>query len=178
MAETKNKRIPMTPTDETAILEVKPNQKNDRKYVKDGMTFDHDLFILEPAVIRKNHSYTKDPYYKPHLHKHVFHSNDSDGKRQTHSSAMAGHFHEMIVTPDPDGGFPNVKCGPAYEWTTKKTSQGIVRVAIPVDQEDSHVHEVTYDGSQRIQIRKLNVEAAKVQAADAEKTKVPPGIVG
>jgi len=138
---------------------------------KGDVTIDHDLFKLQAAKFLKNISIDiNNPIWMPAEHCHFYHSHDSSGKRLEKSSATGGHFHEMEVKVDKKGNLSATCSRPLKRvWNPKKRryentpfNSGAAEGA-----GDNHVHEVTYIKSDKIEIRKLNSEAAKFQSAYA-----------
>lgn len=130
--------------------------------------FMHDLFKLKVAVMLRNESVFEND--APNLirleHCHVFHTITSDGKKQTRSSSIGGHFHKMeIVEQQGEGLPPKVRCisGPMKE-VVKLVHGKRVKVEVPANDFDDHTHEIEYDRSNVIVERTRNVEAAKAEA--------------
>lgn len=141
-----------------------------KRIYKGTQEVDHDLFKLNAAKMAKNVSYTDVPQIEHFEHCHIFHTVDSGGRKQETSSAVGGHHHDIEVVEDANG-VPSLKVSEPRKWIKKKI-RGVmqrVSVAIVLDEEDgttdSHTHEVTYLGSERITMRQANVEFAKFEVA-------------
>jgi len=150
---------------------------------------DHDLYKAKLAKFIRDLAWSKDGSGRQEVeHVHFFHTIDSSGREQTLTNQVGGHFHEIKVIPSKDpNGVPTVECGPAMTWGTvgkgkaKRRVMMAPKIAVDTDNEevDTHTHEMEYLGSQRIQMRKPNVEAAKFQAEMAAKQDIKvPGILG
>jgi hypothetical protein len=155
--------------------------KRQVRIYKSTQEIDHDLFKLEPAMMRKNVSFTEIPQVERFEHCHIFHTVDSNGKKQVGSTAVGGHHHPVKVVVNADG-VPTLEVGEPRRWVKRKVRGVMVRVEEPIylnaeqDERDSHTHEVTYLGSEKIMLRKPNVEFAKL---DGElKAKREPSIDG
>jgi len=161
-------------------VETKPGQQ--RVFPQDR-TMVHDLYKLEVSSMLKNISWNSDIENVSIEHCHFFHSVDSDGKVQTTSNSVGGHFHVMEVIQNASGA-PTVKCSGPKTYGKSKY-QGKYRKAIvpyyPGNADegvagDNHTHEVTYIRSCEIHPRVNNTEALKVISADAAKTAAIPGV--
>lgn len=150
---------------------------------------DHDLFKARLAKFLRDLSWAKDGSQRQEVeHVHFFHTIDSSGREQNVTNQVGGHFHEVKIIPSQDpNGVPTVICGPAMTWgtvgkgKTKKRVMVAPKIAADTEAEevDTHTHEMEYVGSQRIQLRKPNVEAAKLQAEIAMRQNVRvDGILG
>jgi hypothetical protein len=140
---------------------------------------DHDLYKCEVAKFLRDLSWQKDGSMRQEVeHCHFFHTIDSAGRPQETTNAVGNHFHEVTIIPaQNEGELDEVICGPAMTWEIqgkgrmKKRVMVAPRVAVNTDNEeiDEHTHEMSYQGSQRIQLRKPNIEAAKLQAEIAAR---------
>ncbi len=143
-------------------------------------TIHSDLFKLEVAEVQKNMGIDS-PHHEPDYvgipHTHFFHTFDSDGRKQTRSIAIAGHYHVMTETADPDGGPPSVSCGPAVKEVRKRVQGKFVKGEEPL-KDDDHVHEITYLKSCKVEKRVANAEAANLIANESQKTAPIPGVLG
>lgn len=160
-------------------------QQRAERIFKQSQQLHHDLYVLEPAEMKKDTSIGKtgDPrFLHPITHQHFYHSIDQTGKKLNHSSMIGMHFHEMEVVEQLDGP-PKVICksGPLVWGRKKHPHTGKwMRVKVPVNAYDDHRHEVTYLQSEIITPRKANPEAAVVIAKTSEKEtaahmKIPKG---
>lgn len=141
---------------------------------------DSDLYKLEVAVMKKNSALRKTdkPVWVHHEHTHVFRTYDSSGKKQTQSSPVGGHYHEVEVIQNPKGGVPSIKIGPPVKRVQSKVDGEFIiqTVAIPGD---THTHRVGYLRSDKITIRKLNPEAMETVRVVESMTnpRLPQGAV-
>lgn len=137
----------------------------------------HDLFRLKNALMFRNVSYSNTLQLEPAEHSHFFHTIDSNGKKLPYCGAIGGHFHEMTVVESKDG-VPQVTCGPAVRWVTKKVNGKRKQVAEPIPY-DTHTHVVEYISSERISQRKTNQEYVKFQSMiDSMTPRKVDGVVG
>lgn len=140
------------------------SESTQKRFYRGTDEIDHDLFKLETSVMKKNMSYLSDsPYYNYVEHCHFFHTVDSSGKKQEHSTAVGGHFHSVAVNNNANG-IPTVIVGPAMRMIRTMKNGKPVKVTEALT-DDTHTHEATYKHSQKIKIREANVEAAKFQSA-------------
>jgi len=150
---------------------------------KGSQELPHDLFKLKVASMKRNVSYTDVPIIDHIEHVHIFHTIDSSGKRQTESTPVGGHFHQIEVHHNAMG-VPHLVVGPAMKWVKKrvKGQRKAKRVAVPVRwqigedewETDNHTHQSEYLGSEMIHLRKSNPEAAKAETAIRMKMEPPP----
>ena len=146
-----------------------------------------DLFELKATAAKKllPLSDPEDPAsYWPVQHQHFYHTVDSSGKRQFRCAPFGGHFHEIkVIPPKEEGGIPTIEVsGPLKEIVRVTRSRETGRqtrkkMIVPVNAFDNHTHEAVYVRSSEVQQRKANLEAAKVQSAEAAKTQPIPGIL-
>lgn len=128
--------------------------------------FLHDLFKLTVSKLKKNIAIDgQQPDYVDIEHVHFFHTITSDGKPQTRTNSVAGHFHKIKITPTQPGQPPIVECasGPLKEVVKLQYGKR-VKTEVPFDDIDTHTHEVEYHKSNVILERVKNMEAAKVEA--------------
>lgn len=148
---------------------------------KDKRSFRHDLFKLEPAVMKQNVSWKKDePMLQDVTHAHIYHSHSSSGIANRTSQAMGGHFHEVKVSVDTDGNL-KATCGPPLRIVEKMLKTGGVRkVEEPLEWfheklnkkiVDDHRHECTYQFSETISPEKSRAQATE----DAQKLRMLMG---
>jgi len=123
------------------------------------------------------------PQYTEREHCHFFHTYDSSGKKQVKSTAIAGHFHQITVTPQGPNKPPKVECGPAVKEVrkkNKKTHQWEISYAPADDDKDTieecHVHKVEYLSSEVVTIRSMNMKAIQQEQVEVNKT-VLPGVI-
>ena len=140
---------------------------------KSSQEIDHDLFKLTLAKMKKNVSYNEEaPDYEDVEHVHFFHTVDSNGKAQTMSNAVGGHFHEVEVVHNTKGGLPTLKISAPLKWVRERVRGKNVRVARPLP-EDNHRHGMLYLGSQKIKPRQASMEFAKFESALRQKQEAP-----
>lgn len=170
--------VPIEPKQKTKSLNdggfTPPELPQQRVFAKDRILI-HDLYKLNVATMLKNISWTDVPDHVKIEHCHFFHTIDSDGKVQTTSNAVGGHFHEMEVVPT-SGGVAVVKCGPPMKHGKVKVRGVWKKTSVPYDDEDNHVHDVQYISSCEIKPRVNNTEALKVISAEAAKTAAIPDV--
>lgn len=148
---------------------------NSRVYAG-NMELDHDLFKLEVAPMMKDLSWSDIPNYVQVEHCHFYHTIDSSGRKLLESSSVGGHFHEMFLT-EQQGKAPSVVCGPPVKYVLKKVAGRWKKVTEQI-KADSHVHNVKYVSSEKVQLRKMNAEYLKVQSAiDAASPKSVEGVI-
>lgn len=143
--------------------------------------FFSDLFKLKVAPMLQYHGWTeggkRDPFDERGAlindwvtieHCHMFHTMDSKGKEHEYCSPAGGHFHKMDVIKDANGEILEVKCasGP-LKFEVKKKYGKTKREAVPVNEHDTHTHEVVYQKSDELSRPKANAEAAKFMVMQA-----------
>lgn len=141
----------------------------------------HDLYKLLVAKMYKNLSWQAIPHdeYTAIEHCHFFHTFDSSGREQIHSTSVGGHFHVIKVEHQPNGAPPKVICesGPMKSVRKKnKRTHKFEKIIVPVNEVDTHTHEVLYLQSNQVAVRKVNEEAAKVIGANALLGTKPAGL--
>jgi len=151
----------------------------DRVFSDDKKIF-HDLFKLLVAKMYKNLSWQPIPEdeYTAIEHCHFFHTFDSSGKKQVHSTSVGGHFHIMEIIEE-EGKTPKVLCksGPLkYIRKKNRKTRKYERVAVPVNEVDTHKHTVVYLQSNVLKFRKINDEAVKVIGKNAQLATKPTGL--
>jgi hypothetical protein len=138
------------------------------------------LYKLELNYFKRNRAFmpNEKPDWEKIEHVHHFHTIDSNGKRQTRSTSIGGHFHIMEVVSQSKDGVNVYKCSPAMKPVKRKNEAGAVIIEPQELDYDNHTHEVTYERSTKIELRKQNPNAVNVIAADANKTAPIAGVVG
>lgn len=174
-----------TKTDSPLEKDIRAQQEevNERIY-KGQQKVDHDLFKLKVASMRKNVSFNDKPEIVSFEHCHIFHTVDSYGQKQFTTNAVGGHFHEVTVIENPNGGVPKLEISEPKKWVVKKVRGRKKKIAVPVvlvdDEEgkevDTHTHEFEYLGSSQIHLRKPNLEFAKFDSA--LRAKQQPAVEG
>lgn len=148
---------------------------NQQRLYRGTKEIDHDLFKLLPAEMLKNVSINPEtPDLQKATHVHFFHTVDSNGKKQLRSASVGGHFHDVEVIEDPNGGVPKLKISPAKIAVRKKVRGVATIVSEPVrvykdpHSEDAivddHTHDYEYVNSCRVAMRQANVEFAKFES--------------
>lgn len=137
---------------------------------KGAQILDHDLFKLLPAPMLKNTSYNDDaPIYERLEHCHIFHTIDSSGKVQTECAPVGGHFHEISVVQLADDAAPSIRVSGPKKWVITRKGKKKTKIIIDIGEHDTHTHEVKYIRSEKIQMRKVNAELAKLDAETRAK---------
>lgn len=140
---------------------------------------DHDLYKLKSSIMKTNVSWTQQPRYVEAEHCHFFHSVDSDGRRQTHSVAIGGHFHEMMMIKPARGKAPAVyRCGPPVKEVRRLGDNGKWVKGYERLKHDDHVHDVEYINSVPVAKRTQSADATNVITDEAQKTAPIQGIIG
>lgn len=169
---------PATASASSSASSAQPTEAagRDRVY-RNTQEVDHDLFKLLVAKMKKNISYREDdPIFEDVEHCHFFHTFDSSGKPMDTSNSVGNHFHRMIEKKT-SKGLSEFVCSPPMQWVKKKKGGKMQKVLQELDFDD-HTHEVHYVQSQRITLRKANMEFAKVSSVVAARgTGAIPGIV-
>lgn len=130
-------------------------------------SYEHDLYKLQVNAFMKNVALAgSHPEYEKAEHVHWFHTITSDGKPQTRSNSVGGHFHKMEIIPQGKGQPPTVRCasGPLREVVQIVNGKRVKR-EVPVNDVDHHTHDVQYVRSNIIIQPTRNMEAAKAEAA-------------
>jgi hypothetical protein len=171
---------------------------------KGTQSFTHDLFKTDVQNVTKNFSfrtYAAQHELVPTPHAHIIHSHTSDGKPQSKTAPMAGHFHELKFTDEngnlllDQNGKPRCEVGPAMRMVETKAPNGKkIKKAEPVSfflengtlVTDSHTHKSIYIESEELspnkvqQMKRQNATAImgafegapKAQGASPEQVKV------
>ncbi len=137
--------------------------------LKSQMTFRHDLFCLETSEMKRNMAWSKKmkAIIEVFDHKHMFHTFDSDGRRQANCTPALGHFHQMnIVKRGANGDVDSYEAGPAVRYVLERDedTNEYKKVIRPVDKVEAHTHEVEYRVSEEMQTRKYNETALLAQS--------------
>lgn len=178
-----------SPTQKEAALQVagglieEIDQKIQRVY-KDAKTIHHDLYKLEVGSFMKNLavSGSDDLDLVKVEHCHFFHTVNSEGKQQTNSSMIAGHFHIMKITPQKDGP-PKVTCASGPMMFARKSTidakgkRKFKTVIVPINDYDNHTHKVTYLRSTEVKQRVINTEAVQVETHWGSHAAPPPEVI-
>jgi Lon protease-like protein len=147
------------------------------------MLHTHHAFKLDTEVMLKNTNFKKfSPTLEKFEHTHIFHTIDSQGRRQTKCSPVGGHYHYVDFKENPDGSV-TVSCGPAKQIVEKRLKSGGFRrteAEISFYDErtdgntvDSHKHEVMHLYSEEIQIDPSRQNAAAAIKATLEPKSHP-----
>lgn len=156
-----------------------------KRVFHDQLSFVHDLFKAELSTMKKNVSFSAgSPQIEEVEHVHFYHSHDSSGTPQKYTSAIGGHFHEIIHTViDKKTGETKASCGPALRHTYKKFKNGKGKKVVDSIQyhneendtyiKDNHTHELTYMRSEEISSATKKARVASDQRL--LKTLMPEG---
>ncbi len=149
--------------------------------------FDSHLFELKTAKMLKNASWSSEtPDIRALDHQHFFHTFDSSGREQVHSTATGGHFHVITVSKGKNGE-PIAKCSGPKIYAHKKGKKFVVDAPQfkAIDNEtgenikDDHTHETIYQRSSTVKPRTVNAESLKVvDILESTKEQRIPGIQG
>lgn len=150
-----------------------------RIFKKDKIIY-HDLFKLEVAKMLKNlfwYKITPDEYVAIE-HCHFFHTFDSSGKKLTNSTSVGGHFHKLELQDMGKGNPPKIisMSGPLKTVRHKDEYGKRVKIDVPVNSVDTHVHKHTYLQSDEVKLRKINSEAALLIGKNANLIKKPDDV--
>ena len=149
----------------------------EKRFYMGNAEFEHDVFKLQPANMRKNMGYNPaSPLWEMIEHSHIYHSINSRGQKQVTCTPIGGHCHEVVVKET--GGVPEiVSVGPPVVKRIKKEGNRRVPVWAPIAGDD-HTHKVGYIRSEKIRPAKINKEFVKFQSS--QRLAPPPvdGVVG
>lgn len=140
-----------------------PQHQAQKRIYKNEVEFNHDCFKLLVSSMKVNVSWNDKPEYITHEHVHMFHTFDSDGRRQTKSTSSSGHFHPIIVHDNGEGNLPDIEIGPAMQEIYEKKKGEVKKVSKPLDEEFQHTHDKQWITSELLKGRVVNVEALKTQ---------------
>jgi hypothetical protein len=119
--------------------------------------------------MRKNMGYNpKKPVWESIEHAHLYHTVDSSGKPLTKCTPVGGHFHDVEMHENPDGGAPILKVGPPMRYIGTVEDGRIVKTVAPV-KGDNHTHEAVYLHSEKIKPRRMSEEYLKFRAKQDSK---------
>ncbi len=164
------------PDSNKAELDVKVDANPDIRERFYGRTaeFEHDIYKLTPALMRKNAGYNpRHPIWIQTEHIHYFHTIDSKGRRQKCCAPIGGHMHE--VKTEETGGVPKiVSVGPPVVKRGKlnKDNGKITTVYMRVEGDD-HIHPTEYMKSEKIRPAKMNAEFLKFQSENRQQIRPP-----
>lgn len=158
---------------EGAVETRVPKFERKQRVYRGTQEFDHDLFKLLPAKLVRNNGYDdENPILVEIEHSHIFHTVDSNGKKQDACCPIGGHFHMVKIVGEKEG-VPVLEISAPKKWVMKKVpgrGPKPVRVAADVfigGEQDEHIHEYEYRGSERLKPRKTNMDALKFEGAVA-----------
>lgn len=155
--------------------ELPKKEKGEKRFYSKTLEFDHDIFKLLPATMRKNVGFSPNkPLWEAFEHCHVFHSVDSKGNKKETCTPIGGHFHEVTIE-ETDGVPKIVAVGPPVvkKQVRDRVTRRVKTVYVPVEGDD-HTHEVQYIRSEKVKPAKANVEFAKFTA---QRQSIAPGKV-
>lgn len=125
---------------------------------------DSDLFRLQVAFMLKDMGYKNDPQdFVKVEHVHFFRTFDSNGKKQTFSNTVGGHFHPIVETQNEDGSV-TIRALPAKKWVNRRKGNQVTKVMVDLEH-DHHTHSVAYERSHQVKAREINPEFVKYQAS-------------
>jgi hypothetical protein len=159
---------------------AKPSSSTVKRAFRRTQELVHDLYKLQDAQALKNVAWqTGMQDYQKVTHNHFFHSVDVKGNPQNTSAHIAGHFHVLeVVEAATDDKPATYKCSAPMKYVRKRQGNSYVKTIVPYDVNDTHTHNVQYIQSEKFQPRKINPEAAKLEAMEAQKGAPVPGIIG
>lgn len=162
----------------TAVQSTTTNKVPQKAFISSEREILHHVYKLLGANMIKNTSYNEDdPIFEKFLHSHIFHNIDSSGKNQDRCQPVGGHFHLVNIVESEGSEVPSIEVSPPMKLVKKKIGKNRFTTEAVKVENDDHVHEWEYLRSDYIKLRKLNPEAAKVQAALAAPASIP-GIIG
>jgi len=146
-----------------------------------------DLFKLTVAKVIKYEGYdaenehpdTHPMKFTTWEHTHPFRTYNKAGLKQTMSTPIGGHFHIVEWSEDKNGEEPTIISISGPMAMGKKKIRGrTVQVPVPVNDYDTHTHDIEYLRSCPVQFTAINIEAQNIIALDAQKTAPVPGVIG
>lgn len=188
MSEVDNVASSKKPKKQPEVEVKKAGKKRWQPTYQTATNFESHLFELKTSKMLKNHSINQeDPNaILPVDHQHFFHTVDSSGKPQAHSTPTGAHFHAITVSWDPETGEPVAKCSGPMEYVNvkgRKSIQPLKKFKAVTDKGDDiidrHTHDVQYLRTSNVQPRKVNAESVKTfDALEGKREQKIPGIVG
>jgi hypothetical protein len=85
-------------------------------------------------------------------HCHIYHTYDSNGRKQMTCNSVGGHYHNVEVMVGKDGGLTAICSPPIQGKASHKELQP----------NDTHTHKVQYLKSETVELRKASSEAAQI----------------
>lgn len=170
-----------------AATQAKLNPSMAQRQFRREMAIDSDLFRFSLENTVKNVGTKDDPNLQHVPHIHFFRTHDSDGKELLITNSVAGHFHEVTIEQDPNGGPVKIKhiSGPKHFVMRKRNGKfRKVTEDLPIFESedpkfhDRHEHKAQYLESQTVQSRVKNADAAQFMGAEALKASPIPGVAG
>lgn len=161
------------PTTDTPASD-QPKAMRQARVMKGEAEIYHDLFKLSPSTMLRDVGYTGSPNLIPLEHCHIFHTVDSNGRKQEACSPVGGHFHFIKIIGEKDG-VPQLEISKPKKWVMKRVKgmKKPKRVAVDVvfgeafdgehQDSDDHSHEYEYIRSEKIKLRVPNIEAIKLE---------------
>lgn len=142
-------------------------------------TIHSDLFKLQTAAAVVDLGWNKkSPIWEQIDHNHFYRTFDSDGKQQTRTNSVAGHFHVATVVEQGDGQHPVVTFGPPVKEIYRVIDGEITKVIEPISSRDKHIHVAQYLQSAELEVRQVNLDASRMVTAEVNKTKPIDGVAG
>lgn len=136
-------------------MEKKQGKQTTKRRLKGEQKVYGDLFKLLVTNCQKNFGTEIAPRLLPVEHCHFFHSFDSNGRKMTRCSSIAGHYHECKMVEE--NGSLKLEVGPAV-WNVDVER----RVLNNVIGGDNHKHDSEYISSEEVTVRKISAESAKM----------------
>ena len=154
------------------------NQEQKRIF-GNSFEFKSDLFKLEVAECNLNKSWNDIPMLEQIEHVHFFHTYDSNGRKMARTNIVAGHFH--VIEYEEQGPDKPVKIisvsGPMHEVKRRILGKWQkVAEKISDSLQDDHTHKITYRRTERVKARQASVQAANIEAQEANLTAPIAGV--
>lgn len=135
-------------------IATKSAQKGSQRYLKADKEIISDTWKLKVTKFmrRMDRSPADRPIWEERDHSHIFRTYDSNGKELNTSNSVGGHYHE-IITYEKDGEL-YAECGPPiYNKYSRDLNKNHYKA------NDTHTHELEFQGSDLIKMRKHNPKA-------------------
>ncbi len=161
-------------------MSKKIEEQTNKRIYKGTQEVDHDLFRLKPSAMFKNISYNKTkPILEPVEHGHIFHTVDSNGKKQDRCHKVGGHFHLVETISGVQGSHPTIKVSKAMHLVRERDELGAEKIVPQEIPHDKHTHDWEYIGSEKVKVRQINDEYVKfIATMDSRKPQKVDGVVG
>lgn len=153
------------------VANTLPTPEEGGRVFRNNDTIHSDCYLFEVADAKKNIAW-EGIQIEDTPHVHYFHTFDSQGRKKSYTQAIAGHVHEVKVTPQGEGKAPIVECtsGPLKLVKMKnRYTNKYERKYVAINEWDEHTHEVEYKRSELVAKRTINAEAVKVQTQQSQR---------